>query len=96
MRRRNITIKTVEDWKKALHRDADKKFCKPGRGSQTLDNGVWENAENFAGFEHCPKCGVGEVWGADFANGDGEGTCLNCGAELLWDNEEAEWEEAEW
>lgn len=43
--------------------------------------------------EPCPTCGDGCVFGPDFPNGDNHGTCLQCGARLLWDNDLGEWQQ---
>lgn len=88
-----MSIKTVTDFNKALHKDESGKFTKPGWGARVLDDGEWSNEECYA-QEPCPVCGVGCVYGADFPNGNGDGGCLNCGQALEWNNDEAEWEVA--
>ncbi len=54
----------------------------------------YENPECYQTDPGCPECG-GAMYGADFPNGDGHGVCCACGHEAEWDNEEAEWKEAE-
>lgn len=52
------------------------------------------NEECYQDDPGCPACG-GVMFGADWPNGKGGGACLICGKEYEWDNDEAEWKEAE-
>lgn len=51
------------------------------------------NPECYADDPGCPVCG-GVIYGADFPNGDGHGSCLICHRDWVWDNDLAEWNPA--
>jgi hypothetical protein len=54
----------------------------------------FDNPECYQDEPGCPEC-HGAMYGADFPNGDGHGTCLLCGHEAAWDNDEGEWKAAQ-
>lgn len=65
----------------------------PGEFLDWLIEDGWiefDNPECYQTDPGCPKCG-GAMYGADFPNGDGHGTCLCCGCDAEWDNDNAEW-----
>lgn len=54
----------------------------------------YDNPDCYQTDPGCPKCG-GAMYGADFPNGDGYGTCVCCGLDAEWDNDLAEWKQEE-
>lgn len=85
-------IKTQADLKVAKKFDRNNKFATMDNAIVVQDNGQRENAECYSS-EPCIKCEVGVVYDPEFPNGNAHGTCLNCGAELIWENEDGHWEE---
>jgi len=81
-------IVVVADFQSALHGDGDGNLDPDGHF--VWDEGQEQNEECYA-QDPCPLCGDGCIFGADFPNGEGEGTCLKCHTEVTWDNEEGEW-----
>jgi hypothetical protein len=83
-------MKTTSDFNQAPKRQSPDTFNR----DEVLDDGLWQNVDCYSDTP-CPACGDGLMYGADFPNGDGEGTCLNCGEIFQWDNEEGEWVSAD-
>jgi hypothetical protein len=85
-------IRTVADFQAAERCDGDGYASTDG--DYINDQGTIQNVECYA-EEPCPECGDGCVFGAGFPNGDADGVCLNCGAELIWADAAGAWERDE-